>query len=90
MTYCFSTRYCEEDLRIYKDNPIVLQYEVNGKPKEVTYWLAEVRDPCKEPVLSDEHSELKWLTKDDAKKTVGFRDNQEMIEKFHQFLLANK
>ncbi|KAI9578742.1 bis(5'-nucleosyl)-tetraphosphatase [asymmetrical] [Glossina fuscipes] len=82
--------YCEEDLQIYKDNPIVLKYEVNGKPKEVIYWLAEVRDPCKEPVLSEEHSDLKWLTKDDAKKIVGFRDNQEMIEKFHEFLLANK
>lgn len=60
---------------------------MKGKPKVVVYWLAEIKNPLQEPVLSDEHTELKWLNKDDAKTIVGFKDNQDMIEHFHQFIL---
>lgn len=74
---------------VYKDNPITLNYEVKGKPKIVIYWLAELKDPSKEAVLSEEHTELKWLTKDAAKEIVGFKDNQEMLDRFHEFILKN-
>ncbi|XP_013107173.1 bis(5'-nucleosyl)-tetraphosphatase [asymmetrical] [Stomoxys calcitrans] len=78
--------YTEEDLNIYKDNPITLNYEVKGKPKVVIYWLAELNDPSKEPTLSEEHTELKWLTKEAAKEIVGYKDNQEMIDKFYEVI----
>ncbi|EDX15364.1 GD11976 [Drosophila simulans] len=80
-------KYDEKDLIIYKDTPLTLNYEVNSKPKIVIYWLAELRNPCQEPILSEEHTDLKWLPKEEAKQCVGFKDNQVMIDKFHQMIL---
>ncbi|XP_017075486.2 bis(5'-nucleosyl)-tetraphosphatase [asymmetrical] [Drosophila eugracilis] len=77
----------EKDLIIYKDSPLTLNYAVGGKPKIVIYWLAELRNPCQEPILSEEHTELKWLPKEEAKEIVGFKDNQDMIDKFHNMIL---
>ncbi|KAH8287862.1 hypothetical protein KR018_003596 [Drosophila ironensis] len=82
--------YDEKDLIIYKDTPLTLNYEVKGKPKIVIYWLAELRNPCQEPILSEEHTALKWLAKEAAKECVGFRDNQLMIDKFHDMILSQQ
>uniref|UniRef100_Q4V6M1 Bis(5'-nucleosyl)-tetraphosphatase [asymmetrical] n=3 Tax=Drosophila melanogaster TaxID=7227 RepID=Q4V6M1_DROME len=79
--------YDEKDLIIYKDTPLTLNYQVQDKPKIVIYWLAELRNPCQEPILSEEHTDLKWLPKEEAKQCVGFKDNQVMIDKFHQMIL---
>lgn len=82
--------YDEKDLIIYKDTPLTLNYQVKGKPKIVIYWLAELRNPCQEPILSEEHTALKWLPKEKAKECVGFQDNQVMIDKFHDMILQQK
>lgn len=79
--------YDEKDLIIYRDNPLTLNYQVKGKPKVVIYWLAELRNPNQEPILSEEHTDLKWLPKDAAKECVGFKDNQDMIDRFHEIIL---
>ncbi|XP_030377335.1 bis(5'-nucleosyl)-tetraphosphatase [asymmetrical] [Scaptodrosophila lebanonensis] len=79
--------YDEKDLIIYRDNPLTLNYVVKGKPKIVIYWLAELRNPNQAPVLSDEHTDFKWLAKEAAKQCVGFKDNQDMIESFHSIIL---
>ncbi|XP_064548469.1 bis(5'-nucleosyl)-tetraphosphatase [asymmetrical] [Drosophila montana] len=79
--------YDEKDLVIYCDVPLTLNYEVKGKPKVVIYWLAELRNPNQEAVLSEEHTEFKWLPKEEAKECVGFKDNQVMIDKFHEIIL---
>ncbi|EDW03114.1 bis(5'-nucleosyl)-tetraphosphatase [asymmetrical] [Drosophila grimshawi] len=79
--------YDESDLIIYRDTPLTLNYIVKGKPKIVIYWLAELRNPNKKPVLSEEHTELKWLAKEAAKECVGFKDNQEMIDKCQEMIL---
>ncbi|XP_017032814.2 bis(5'-nucleosyl)-tetraphosphatase [asymmetrical] [Drosophila kikkawai] len=79
--------YDEKDLIIYKDTPLELNYQVKGKPKIVIYWLAELRNPCQEPILSEEHTALKWLPKEAAKECVGFKDNQVMIDRFHDMIL---
>ncbi|KAH8413122.1 hypothetical protein KR009_008183 [Drosophila setifemur] len=78
--------YDVKDLIVYKDTPLTLNYQVKGKPKIVVYWLAELRNPCQEPILSEEHTALKWLLKEAAKECVGFKDNQDMIDKFHDMI----
>ncbi|KAH8249073.1 hypothetical protein KR032_005635 [Drosophila birchii] len=83
-------RYDEKDLIIYKDTPLELNYQVKGKPKIVIYWLAELRNPCQEPILSEEHTALKWLPKEAAKECVGFKDNQVMIDRFHDMILKEE
>lgn len=80
--------YKQEDLHVYVRRPWQLKYEVDGTPKIVTYWLAEVNNICKEPKLSAEHTEYKWLNKDDIKCFVGFSDYKTMLGEMHHFIVT--
>lgn len=75
--------YTSTDLKIHKDQQKILNYKVKGKDKVVVYWLAEVYDAKKDPILSDEHTEFRWLGKDDAIKLCGYADFAEMVQYFH-------
>uniref|UniRef100_A0A0K8TS11 Bis(5'-nucleosyl)-tetraphosphatase [asymmetrical] n=1 Tax=Tabanus bromius TaxID=304241 RepID=A0A0K8TS11_TABBR len=74
--------YGESDLKIYKEVTATLNYNVKGVPKVVVYWLAELIDPEKDPVLSEEHEAFKWLPKEEAKTTATYKDFGEMLEDF--------
>lgn len=75
--------YTTDDLNIYQDQQKILNYKVKGKDKTVVYWLAELRDPKKNPILSDEHTEFRWLMKDEAISLCGYTDFAEMVRHFH-------
>lgn len=75
--------YRADDIIIYKDQTKILEYKVKGKNKIVVYWLAELRDTSKDPILSNEHTEFRWLAKDDAIVLSGFHDFANMVQYFH-------
>lgn len=75
--------YKEDDLTIFKNQCKILNYKVKGKDKVVVYWLAELKDPQKNPQLSDEHTEFIWLPKEDAVSKAGYADFAEMVQYFH-------
>lgn len=75
--------YTDNQLHIYQEHFKILQYKVKGNDKSVIYWLAELKDPQNQPTLSHEHTEFRWITKDDAIALVGFDDFAEMINEFH-------
>lgn len=75
--------YASTDLKIHKDEQKILNYKVKGKDKTVVYWLAELCDATKDPILSDEHTEFRWLDKDAAIKLSGYADFAEMVKHFH-------
>lgn len=81
-------RYDENDLIIYHDISTTLEYRVKNHDKTVVYWLAELRDVTKPPTLSEEHEDLKWLVKDDAKRLGGYSDFADMLEEFHTQYLS--
>lgn len=56
---------------------------MRGNDKSVIYWLAELKNPQFDPKLSHEHTEFRWLTKDNAILLNGFDDYAEMINDFH-------
>lgn len=64
----------------------MLNYQVHYKgqrqDKIVTYWLAEVKNPQHDPILSNEHTEFRWLPKTAAIELSGYKDFQEMVEYF--------
>lgn len=76
--------YKADDLNIFKNEQKILNYKVKGKDKVVVYWLAELRDAQKNPTLSDEHTEFRWLTKDEAITIGGYSDFAEMVNHFHE------
>lgn len=75
--------YSSVDLNIHKDKQKILNYKVKGKDKAVVYWLAELKNAQKVPILSDEHTEFRWLAKDDAISLSGYPDFAEMVKHFH-------
>ncbi|KAG5679943.1 hypothetical protein PVAND_009478 [Polypedilum vanderplanki] len=76
------TGYIEKDLIIYKDISRTLNYRVKKKPKVVTYFLAQLKDPFLMPILSEEHTEFKYLTKRETILLSGYKNFGEMIEYF--------
>ncbi|XP_055303025.1 bis(5'-nucleosyl)-tetraphosphatase [asymmetrical]-like [Sitodiplosis mosellana] len=75
--------YTADDLNIYKNEQKTINYNGNGKHKIVTFWLAELEDPKKVPTLSKEHTEFKWLPKDDATSLVGNSNFTDIVTYFH-------
>lgn len=63
-----------------------LRYEVQGKPKEVVYWLAELRDPHTPVTLSDEHQDYRWVPLKEACTLAQFTDMQETLKAAQKYL----
>ncbi|PFH37077.1 hydrolase, NUDIX family protein [Besnoitia besnoiti] len=64
----------EGDLEIDRNFERRLHYVARGKNKETVYFLARVRNACKPVVLSDEHTEARWLSAEAAAAIGGFED----------------
>ncbi|KAF5280445.1 hypothetical protein FQR65_LT03254 [Abscondita terminalis] len=74
------------DLKIHGDVKKVLNYNVKGKPKAVTYWLAELINTKAKVRLSDEHQDYKWLQLDEACKYANYVEMQEALKYFDDFV----
>lgn len=75
-----------EHLRLIDGFVQQLHYEVQGRPKEVLYWLAELRDPETELTLSDEHQDYCWAQLEDACRLARHKDMQDTLRAAHQYL----
>lgn len=73
--------YTEQDLVIHKNISRTLNYKVKGKPKIVVYWLAELTSG-RDPTLSDEHTDFKFLSKDEVRGLADFPDFLAMLDEF--------
>lgn len=62
------------------------QYEVKGKPKSVTYWLAELKDPNKQVDLSHEHKDYKWLPVQEACELGKYPETRDLLKSAYDFL----
>uniref|UniRef100_A0A3B4AS00 Bis(5'-nucleosyl)-tetraphosphatase [asymmetrical] n=1 Tax=Periophthalmus magnuspinnatus TaxID=409849 RepID=A0A3B4AS00_9GOBI len=67
-----------------------LHYEVRGRPKDVLYWLAELRDPCTPIALSQEHGDFRWARLEEACALAGYQDLQDTLRAAHQHLLNKR
>lgn len=88
-------RETEEEAGISKNDLLLtnysetINYEVNKKPKAVTYYLAELSD-CASIKLSDEHQDYKWANLEDACKLVNFAEMQKVLRNCDAFLQSKK
>jgi hypothetical protein len=55
---------------------------VKGNPKETTYWVAQLKDSSKLPTLSHEHTDFKFLPKNEAIDISGYADFAKMMDFF--------
>lgn len=69
--------------RDYKiiNKEIVSNYVIDGiKPKQVTYWLAEVINPAQVKVeMSEEHQDYKWLKLSEACDHAGYDEMKRVL-----------
>lgn len=78
--------YSEDDLKIHRNISKSLSYKAkyNGvaEPKIVTYWLAELTSG-RDPTLSDEHTEFRFVRKNEISSISNYPDFLEMVDFFH-------
>ncbi|XP_077581781.1 bis(5'-nucleosyl)-tetraphosphatase [asymmetrical] isoform X1 [Stigmatopora nigra] len=75
-----------DDLEVIEGFLKELRYEVRGRPKEVIYWLAELRDPGMEVTLSTEHQNYRWVPLEDACSLARHEDMQNTLRAAHKHL----
>lgn len=75
-----------KDLKLYENNKKTLIYIVNGKPKTVHYWLAELVNPNATVILSDEHQDFKWLRLQEACDLAQFKEMQDTLKEFDELI----
>ena len=75
------------DLIIFEDAKQELNYEVNGKPKTVVYWLAELVNIDKPIQLSHEHQAFKWLPLQEACSIAKYQDMQNVLKSFNEYII---
>ncbi|KAG7493423.1 hypothetical protein JOB18_008796 [Solea senegalensis] len=75
-----------EHLRVIDSFVQELHYEVRGRPKEVLYWLAELRDPGAAVTLSDEHQDYRWARLEEACSLAQYKDLQDTLRAAHTHL----
>ncbi|XP_031624551.1 bis(5'-nucleosyl)-tetraphosphatase [asymmetrical]-like [Contarinia nasturtii] len=80
------TRYTVGDLNIHMEhNQAMEQPMKKGKKKTVKFWLAELKDGNKQPKLSHEHSEYRWMSKEDAILICDIPEFTEILNEFDGF-----
>ncbi len=65
-------------------------YNVKGKPKDVYYYLARLRNYDHTINLSDEHQNLTWSSLQDACKLVKYENMQNILRKAEDFIKTNQ
>ena len=66
-----------------------LNYHVNERPKRVVYWLAQLKDPATPVLLSDEHTEYKWLSIADNNELRQFPDMYKVFCEAETYIQEN-
>ncbi|XP_067001785.1 bis(5'-nucleosyl)-tetraphosphatase [asymmetrical] [Anabrus simplex] len=80
----------KEHLHLIDGFSSTLKYDVNGRPKSVIYWLAELKKQDTDIKLSDEHQDFKWLSLDKACSLAGFPEMQRLFRDCQAFIEGKK
>ncbi|TMS19111.1 Bis(5'-nucleosyl)-tetraphosphatase [asymmetrical] [Larimichthys crocea] len=79
-----------EHLQVINSFVQELRYEVRGKPKEVLYWLAELKEPGTAVTLSDEHQDYRWARLEEACTLARYKDLQDTLRAAQRHLEAQQ
>ncbi|XP_039307719.1 uncharacterized protein LOC113004773 isoform X3 [Solenopsis invicta] len=77
------------DLKIFEDARHEMTYEVNGKPKIVIYWLAQLLNPDKPVRMSNEHQAFDWLPLHDACDRAKYDEMRKALNEFNKYVSQN-
>ncbi|XP_011140741.1 bis(5'-nucleosyl)-tetraphosphatase [asymmetrical] isoform X2 [Harpegnathos saltator] len=77
------------DLKIFDNAKQEMTYQVNGVPKIVIYWLAELLNPDKSVKLSNEHQAFKWLPLQEACDLAKYSEMRKALNEFDKYIYDN-
>jgi len=75
------------DLEYYSKFEEKISYNVNGRPKDVFYYLARLRNGQQNVILSNEHQNSVWSNLQEACHLVKHSEMQNVMGKAEQFIL---
>lgn len=58
----------------------------SGKKKTSVYWLAKLKNLQKQPELSDEHVDFRWVSKDEAIELCKIPELSVILNQFDQII----
>ncbi|CAF4602394.1 unnamed protein product [Rotaria sp. Silwood1] len=76
----------KNDLEYYDKFEEKITYNVNGKPKDVYYYLARLKNAQQKIHLSDEHQDLSWSNLNDSCNLVKHENLQNILRKAEEFI----
>jgi 8-oxo-dGTP pyrophosphatase MutT (NUDIX family) len=76
----------KNDLEYYDKFQEKTTYNVRGKPKDVYYYLARLRNAKQKINLSNEHQDLSWSNLEDACNLVKYDNMQIILRKAEEFI----
>lgn len=81
--------FVKNDLKIFQDAKVELNYNVKGVPKTVIYWLAELINPNQSVRMSSEHQAYKWLGYEEACNLAKYADMQGALTEVNEYINKN-
>lgn len=81
--------FVSSDLKIFENAKQEMTYQVNGVPKIVIYWLAELLDPNKSVKMSNEHQAFKWLPLREACDLAIYSEMRKALSEFDKYIREN-
>lgn len=77
------------DLKIFENVKQEMTYRVNGVPKIVIYWLAELLNPDKSVKMSNEHQAFEWLPLPEACDLARYSEMRKALNEFDKYICEN-
>jgi len=77
-----------QDYQVFPEYPITLNYMARGRPKEVKFWPALLKNFDTPIRLSKEHQNWKWLSITEACDLANWQDMKEALVKCDTFCRA--
>jgi 8-oxo-dGTP pyrophosphatase MutT (NUDIX family) len=75
------------DLEYYNKFEEKITYDVNGRLKDVFYYLARLRNDQQKIILSNEHQNSVWANLQEACRLVKHSEIQNVLGKAEEFIL---
>lgn len=81
--------FVSNDLKVYENAKQEMTYKVNGVPKIVIYWLAELLNLDKSVKLSNEHQAFEWLSLREACDLAKYSEMRKALQEFDKYISEN-
>lgn len=79
--------YTADDLDILRDHPLPADASTRkGKKKTSVFWLAKLKNVDKQPELSEEHVDFRWVNKDEAIELCKIPELSDKLNQFDQII----